>query len=417
MSAAPELAPQRRALIVAALVVGLLALLRGGDGDDSSAPNQPPSTLLTGDGGTRALFELTRELGLDSRAWMLPTREALFRERVQALAILGVGPALTRGEADVLLDWVRAGGRLFYAPLARPRGTGDREPFLEALGVRRLPGSSKAGWTAEQPPQAARSEEARLLLEGTPDSVTCDAGALDYSGLESTTPHEVLLGPDDTRAALALVHPGDGTLVLVASTAGLVNSELAESGLTVATLRALSALADGGTLWFDEFHHGHDERVGVVAAGTRYLLDTHTGWALLALLAVALLAVVCRGIRLGPPVPEPPRPGRSSLEHVDALAAAWGSARAHARPAVLLVEGLRLHLGVVQHKDLGERLTAAAGRDPGLRAAIATIREAAEGRGPTAAGPHGLVPLAAAIDVVLEAEGHHALPSGWESRA
>lgn len=347
---------------------------------------------------------------------MRPTSERDFRERVQAFVMLGAGPSLTRGEADALLEWVRSGGRLLYAPLPREVGASQRDPFLATLGVERRSRSEFDEWTAQQPHAAGLSAQAARLLEGTPSSVSC-SGALDLTELAGDIPCEVLLGPEKDRSALALLHPGAGTIVLLTSTAPLTNAGLAESELTVATLRALAALADGGTLWFDEFHHGHDERVSVTQAGRRFLLGTHTGWALLALAAVGLIAVVVRGIRLGPPLPEPPPASRSSLEHVEALAAAWGVAHAHARPALLLVEGLRLRLGLAHQQELGERLAAVARREPQLSGAVATIGRACEGGGPVSGAPSGLVPLADAIDAVLEAEGRRALPSGWDSRA
>jgi len=409
VSAAGETGVQRRALVLAAVVMVALALFVGGGQD--SGTHQPPSTLLAGDGGARALFELAAELGLDSRRWMLPTDGPPFDERVHALAILGTGDSVTGVEARALLAWVSAGGRLFYAPDAEVQHALDRDPLLAALAVSGVTKSAESGGRIRQHPPDDLSPRARLLLEGTPAELPYSGAAIDLRDAGQRgdePPDEELIGFGGRRAALALLHRGAGTVVLLADVRELGNEALAKSALTAATLRALVLLADGGPLWFDEFHHGHDERTGVLGAGRRFLLTAHAGWALLALIGLTLLAAACAGVRLGPPLPEPPPPGRSSLEHVDALAAAWSAARAHARPAALLVEGLRLRLGVAHQKDLRGRLHAAVARTPRLRTAVDTIVSAKDG---------ALVPLAAAIDEVLEAEGRSALPSGWDARS
>src|SRR5262249_49064151 len=88
---------------------------------------------------------------------------------------------------------------------------------------------------------------------------------------------------------------------------------------------------------------------------------------------VGLTALLVAGIRLGRPLAPAPQVGRSTLEHVAALAGAWRRVPAGRREQELLLEGLRLKLGG-QLDDA--RLKQLAIARPDLAAPVAAIAAA-----------------------------------------
>src|SRR6266540_307281 len=85
----------------------------------------------------------------------------------------------------------------------------------------------------------------------------------------------------------------------------------------------------------------------------------------------------------GSPMPRSSPCGRSPLEHVEALAAAYRAARASRRPAALLLEGLRLRMGARTPEELRRLLEGMAGTDGEAgTAARRVLRALAERRAP-----------------------------------
>ena len=97
-------------------------------------------------------------------------------------------------------------------------------------------------------------------------------------------------------------------------------------------------------------------------------------------------------------VPAPPPPGRSSVEHVEALAQAYARAQAHARPARLLIDHAVSRLGSV---DLGTRLDTLARTHPELEGELERVRRAA--RAPATVRPTDLPRLVDDLDAIVAA--------------
>ena len=112
--------------------------------------------------------------------------------------------------------------------------------------------------------------------------------------------------------SLLLVRPaGRGRIVLLADSSPLQNRLLGEADNAAFAL----ALSGKGPLTFVESVHGYGPQRGLAALPARF------GWALIGLLLAALVLMVARGRRLGPPERERrelPPPRRA---YVDALAA------------------------------------------------------------------------------------------------
>jgi hypothetical protein len=409
---------ESRALVVVAVLIGLLAVLKpGGDGEDEGGELRP-STFLAGKSGARALYLAAEELKVPVDRWMLPLPEVdeEAAARVRALAIVGPEEPLLPSEAAWLRRWVEEGGRLLYVPrperkdplldlldlkLERLPGPFSMSPREEAAGVARKAGGDEAA--------APLSEVARRLVEESPETLSGFSRELKI-GPRAAEAQVLYLGAEG-RAAAVLLERGKGRMVLLSHPLPITNERIRKSGAGVLALRALAEISEGETVWFDEFHHGFDERAGLERAVWSFLYRTRTGWAVLQCAGLAVAALFCAGIRLGRPL-EPARGRRrSSLEHVDALASAYLGSGARRRPALVLLEGLRLRLGVRSREELEERLKALARSEPRLALPAGELLAAlaAEGKGLDHAR------LADSIDLVLAAAGRP--DTGPHSRA
>jgi hypothetical protein len=111
---------------------------------------------------------------------------------------------------------------------------------------------------------------------------------------------------------------GKGRVILSTTPALFANIALKDNSIATFTLN-LIALAPGGRVWFDDWHHGiQSERI--VGPG-QWLRYTPGGRALLFVVCVIFLALLLQGRAFGRPVPllhETKR--RGPLEHVTAIA-------------------------------------------------------------------------------------------------
>ncbi len=425
---------QTSILVLVGVLLFLLTLF--GPGDDSrDGLSVLPSTFLNETTGLRALYLAAEELGISVKRWMLPFPqfEDVEEEDVGSWAMAIVAPTerLLPSEARSVLEWVKAGGRLLYAPVRH-----EKDELLEALGIDRPSPGAIGGlpipdrtrrWPAQAPRApvqraavqrassgpggAPLSEEAMRLLEGTPDRVHGFRERIEIPGGAELQAEPLLTGDGASSpvasAAVALLRAGKGRIVLFADHSVLTNEWLRESAAAPLVLRSLAFLAAGETLYFDEFHHGFDERGGVERALWSFLSKTNEGWAVLQAASIALAALFFAGIRFGRPLPPPPHPRRSSLEHVEALARAYGETRPEGRLSSILAEGLRHKLGARSREELEARLRAIEQSRPELRESVEIILgRAAPPK--LARRPRALLPVAEAIDRVLAEEGGHA---------
>lgn len=371
---------QRLAIFAAGLLAVAVALLV----PVQESSTGPPSTFRAGRGGALALYLVAEGLGIPVSRWTRPTEDLQGAGAPRALVLLEPSVRLHRLEAGDLVRWLEEGGRLVYAP-RRERDPRDRpDPLLLALDVRTVEGEAEAF----DPPDLGPFPLAPEAAERWPD-LAPQAGE---RRVALRAPAGALPVYADAGGAAALVRldVGAGEVLLVAGAEGLTNETLEDDALALPVLRALDAW--GGAA-FDELHHGHAEVDHAWSALGAWLADTRPGRALLALAAVALVAVVARGVRHGGAVPPELPPGRSSLEHARALAAAWSRARAVARPARELALGLRLALG----PDVAGRLTELAAAQPDLAPDVERLLGALEGR---ASARGDLAAVAAAADRV-----------------
>jgi len=367
------------------------------------APLVPATTHGGGEAGLRTLYLLAGELGLRVERWerpFFPPPRVLAMPSV--LVVAAPALSLRPTEAAWLLDWVYDGGRLLYV------AGDDDDELLDRLGVakRMSPRSEDEDRIAEQeitvcaPPDPSLSDDARALVEGTAPYAVLDWYALaDVAG--PRMPREVLLRDGRGDLVAARLPHGAGELLLLSDVDGLTNAKLADAGAMLLVARMLAYVARGEPLYFDEYHHGFDARQSLPRATAGFLARTDLGWGIVQMMLVLAGALAAAGVRLGSPLEPATARRRSSLEHVDALAAAYRGAGARRRAAHLLREGLRLRVRLPSAAALDDWLDALARARPALAAAAATVRA------PTAlTDDQALVGFARAVDAVLQEDRH-----------
>jgi uncharacterized protein DUF4350 len=206
-------------------------------------------------------------------------------------------------QAAQLRSWVSAGGVLVYAAesgdpqLDRALSLGRRPNLVDAAagvpapilgGLRRVQGSAQAQ------PFAGRQRQVPLLRNSKGD----------------------ILG-----LTLAV---GNGRVVALADPLALCNGYLgqADNGRLAADLLAMAP--GGGSVLFDEYHHGAAAATGPSTAWTA----TSWGAAILWIALVLVVGLALRGRAFGPRVPLSPGGDRSSAEYATAVGALLRRARA-----------------------------------------------------------------------------------------
>ncbi len=236
--------------------------------------------------GAAAYAELLRRAGHDVRYRRAPLGGARLSPR-QTVVVLDA-PPLDAAARAALRRFVRDGGRLVVGGPNAGRGI-----------VARAPTWASRGPTLARP--SAPIAETRSLR------TIRSAGAGGFRRLRGT-----LAALGVAPALLAVAESGAGRALLLADAAPLHNRLLARDDNAALGL----ALAGPGrrTVTFVESVHGYGPRSGLAALPARWR------WALGIAAAAALLALLARARRLGPPEPAGDEPAPARREHVDALA-------------------------------------------------------------------------------------------------
>src|SRR2546427_4409012 len=205
---------------------------------------------------------------------------------------------MTPADAQNVKKFVSAGGT---AVVATDVGIFER-PLLDAFDVR-INGIAGPGTHPLFGPMFA-DPPARAL-------------SVDRVGSVSLGPKALSLATDGRTTIAAAVREGRGPFYIVASlgpflAAGLGQADNARAALALAH----DAVASGGAVAFDEYHHGFHPSTDVLVL----LQATWPGRALVFASLVGFLYLVLSGRRLGPPVPLEVRPARSSLEFIRGFA-------------------------------------------------------------------------------------------------
>lgn len=248
-------------------------------------------------------------------------------------------------EISELLDWVRNGATLLYAPRfsISPSDFVDRTlsgPLLDSLGLALVPRRSRANPELSAPLRWA----AHPLTEGLPAPEDRADWLLRPSRTGASVPVRPLLRPAgrgrlESAAAELLLEKG--RVIVLADGGGVSNGRAAVDPLAVLAVRAAVAhTPPGDTVFFDEFHHGVHGLGSPLQTVTSFLFGRPGGRAIFHLGVVSFLALVAVGIRLGAPADPPKDERRSPLEHVSALASLYREAGARETAALRIMSRL-----------------------------------------------------------------------------
>jgi hypothetical protein len=336
--------PRRRAARAGLAVLAVLVAINvAGAVVDALAPSPSgpsSSSFTTRSEGLAAWAELARRDGVLVRA---------LRDAPSAASLSGGGTVAVMDAGEL---------------------TGDEARALRAFaerGGRVVAGGRPGGWTRT----LLATKDPPLWEDGGPETARALTAAPESAGVRRVRTagdglwrrpgraQRVLAGGDGTLLLVVPTGRARGRVALLADTSPLQNRLLGEADNAALAL----ALSGRGPLTFVESVHGYGPARGLAALPARF------GWALIGLALAALVFMVARGRRLGPPEPERrdlPPPRRA---YVDALAAtmARGKAREEAVAPVRAEARRRLArragLGLQADSETWQAAALAAGLD------------------------------------------------------
>lgn len=305
-------------VLLVVMVLAILVSFLGRTSHSGSRDAWLPSSFNPVGAGSLAFYETLEQLNWPVARW----REPLSRLNAQGTGnalIITRSPdnfrvAYTEQEADLLGDWVKKGNTLLlFGPMAK---WDDTRLLLEQFGFLAPKNESAPSlfstWklTGEKSIDVTPTpgQNGRLILPGEP-------------ALPSAFPPGAQPLWSNGGAPYVLDFPyGHGRIVCIASAQLLDNRYLGQGDNLAIVLRLLAP--DGHAprhLFFEEAHHGYPATFAL----TR--LIAHPGVQLAVLLALLGLATFLGSafVRFGPVLPLQRKPGRSSLEFVDSIAALY----------------------------------------------------------------------------------------------
>jgi len=276
-------------------IVTIAVLIATTTGPSSAGVSRTGSVYDDGPGGASALRRYLEAMGavtstIQGEAFA-PAGDA------KVVLILGAGEAITDIDAGKLRSFARTGGTVIVATEV---GFLERSLFdaygVSASGIA-APGQHLiANATFADPP-------ARVL--------TIDRGVALDAG-----PRADVLATDGQAPLIVAVREGSGLVIFAGSLWPFLAAGLGEADNARMVLALVRPALSGGTVAFDEYHHGLHPSSDVMVLIER----TWPGRALVFAAIVTFLYLLLSGRRIGPPVPLAVRPARSSLEYIRGFA-------------------------------------------------------------------------------------------------
>jgi hypothetical protein len=256
----------------------------------------------------------------------------------------GAAPPLDE-EIDALAHWVARGNTLLY--YASPDW--DREPsvtkLLDDMDIHLETNAVKTSesanfWTLRRKTETLRDVTPLKLTEGV-HAVTLEQS----SGFRVTAGAAVPLavGGDGTAHALWAPH-GRGQVVFFSSPSLIDNQFLVSGDNLALLLDLLRDLPEGGTVFFDEYHHGYSSEFAM----HDFLTLPVVKFAALQLALVAALVLYSQARRFGEPVPLVREARRSVMEYAVALGDLYQRAETQLETLAYLYQHVRRELIVRQ---------------------------------------------------------------------
>lgn len=290
--------PGRGVLIMSGLVVLLAVLALVARSNESSGVEGPSLSMhVTVEDGGRALYIWLAELGYDVQP--LEYRTFQLNDDIDAFFILAPSFDLTEDESTRVLDWVEQGGTLLIV-------AEEPNQLLDDLDL-------------------GLSYQGGLLDEALALQPVFDAPSLETAGVDTQTSFKLpnaawvpLLGSAESAGepVAATAGYGRGRIHVLSSEYLLSNAGIGTDDNASYVQHVLAGVPSGGTVVFDEYHHGLTER-GTL---TQRLVREPWGWAVLWTVAFTFIWLAFSGKRFGKALPPPPSwARRSSGEYVTTL--------------------------------------------------------------------------------------------------
>ena len=380
------------------LELGLALLLVGGIGVAIWAANRSPkvveddsraSTFLAGPHGSRGVHEVLLKMGRPSerrRASLFTLTDRTVRPGPPAiLAVLNPPRGLQDAELDQVVAFVREGGAVVAAGRAggitRCAGwqigpDAFRDDSVAVAGQHDLKLPRVARWLVP------RKAEKRPNGSGIGGLVKGDDANDRCGELVPQRIDTIVLAANSRPVVLRLHYDGGGTVALVADARWFSNAVWRSSDVPILLLPLLTPRPERpGRVAWDEYHQnfGREGGASLSARTWTWLTETPAGWAILQLIAVALVWLAVTAVRFGPARHVIARKRRSPIEHLEALGAGLESAADADTAVQRLALGLRRRLnrtGQLASGDVGPWLESLelATRGPRGRSAVRRLR-------------------------------------------
>jgi hypothetical protein len=290
--------PGRGIIVIIGLVIVLAVLTLVARSNETSGVEGPALSMhVTVEDGGRALYIWLSELGYDTRPLQYRTFE--LADDIDALFILAPSFDLTENESTHVLDWVERGGTLLLVSEIPSQ-------LLDELDVNvRSHGAVTEGAIPLQPVFVNPPME-RMSVNATTHYELPDAAWVSLVGV----------GDDAGEPVAAVFSHGRGRIHILSSEYALSNAGIGDEDNAAYVLHLLAGVPRGGTVVFDEYHHGLTEH-GTL---TQRLVREPWGWAVLWTVAFAFAWLAFSGMRFGKALATPPSwARRSSGEYVTTL--------------------------------------------------------------------------------------------------
>jgi hypothetical protein len=349
------------------------------------------STFLSGPNGSRAVYDVLVKLGHPVQRRRTPLYDFTTEAHEPALLVeFHPLDQLEPAELEQVVSYVQHGGAVLSAGHGggitacagwrlQPDGwVDDSVDVVSPPGVPRLPRSARV--LRRRGPAGVFGEKlGALAKESIENDVPCDS-------LVAVRSETLLVSRKLQRpVALRLWYQGGGSITLVADAGWFGNRIWRDTDVPVVALPWLAPPHQGGRpgrVVVDEYHQGfradNQSESGIIWG---WLRSSPMGWALLQILAIALVWLAVHAVRFGPALAVIERRRRSPLEHLEALGAGLESAGATETAVQRLAAGLRRRLSRTGSIHTNERQMPSwletlelAMRDPKGRAAVKRLR-------------------------------------------
>jgi hypothetical protein len=297
--------------LIALLVVGAIIAQVASEQDQSKRPGPSLVSTDAGSNGTLALVLWLEQLGY--RIDRPSSDGAAPTDTVRYYFVLRPVQRVSDDDARSIVEWVRRGGTLVYAPSLVTEG--GVTPFAAGDGLdRRLD---------LIPAPLSFGEDRRTLAPSFPFFSAPTAPTFSVTPNVALHPTAAdwlpLIEVDQSGRRQVLVarrRYGAGQAIAIGSDDFLANAHLGDAENSALVLNVLARGAEPRVAMFDEFHHGEELPPDLIVAARA----SPWGWTFTYVAVLCFGFAVWSGRRFGPPIVRERVLGRSSGDYVSAFA-------------------------------------------------------------------------------------------------